>query len=206
MKKIIITLIVLFMLTLFPYKSLASVEMPSIVGDVASVGLAFLVNLVVHETGHAAVANHVGADGIGLHFMKKHGNKFFLGLSYVDHIDEKSRLPYSMGGEVAASYTFEYALSDYRHKPTTYNKALMFFSGTDFLWYSAYAFYLTDGDKSFDPNAVTNITGLSEGTIFSVALAQSLINAYRVYSGQDYIVPYFTVDKYSAVFNIRFAF
>ncbi len=206
MKKIIITIVALFMLMLFPFRSSASIKVPSLVSDFASVGLAFLTNLAVHETGHAAVANYVGADGIELHFMKKQGDKFFLGLSYVESIGEYSRLPYSMGGEVAASYTFEYALSDYRQKPTTYNKALMFFSGTDFLWYSIYAFYFTDGDDAFDPTAITNITGLSKGTIFGVALTQSLINAYRVHSGNDNIAPYFTLDKYSAVFNVRFTF
>ncbi len=206
MKKIIVIIVALFMLAFFPFRSSASVKVPSLVSDFASVGLAFLTNLVVHETGHAAVASYVGANGIDLQFMTKKDDRFFLGLSHVEHIDEKSRLPYSMGGEVAVSYTFEYALSDYRQKPSTYNKALMFFSGTDFLWYSIYAFYLTDGDEAFDPNAVVDITGLSKGTIFGVALTQSLINAYRIYSGNDNIAPYFTLDKYSAVFNVRFIF
>ena len=206
MKKIIITIVVLFMLMLFPFKSSASVEIPSVVSDFTKIGLAFFTNLAVHETGHAAVASYVGANGIDLQFLTKHDDKFFLGLSHVEQIDENSRLPYSMGGEVAASYTFEYALQGYRRQPSTYNKALMFFSGTDFLWYSIYAFYLTDGDDAFDPTAITNITGLSKGTIFGVALTQSLINAYRVYSGNDNITPYFTLDKYSAVFNVRFIF
>lgn len=206
MKKIIVIIVALFMLAFFPFRSSASVKAPSLVSDFASVGLAFLTNLVVHETGHAAVASYVGANGIDLQFMTKKDDRFFLGLSHVEHIDEKSRLPYSMGGEVAASYTFEYALQDYRRKPSAYNKALMFFSGTDFLWYSIYAFYLTDGNDAFDPTAITNITGLSKGTILGVALTQSLINTYRFYSGNDNIAPYFTLDKYSAVFNIRFIF
>lgn len=206
MKKIIVIIVALFMLAFFPFRSFASVKVPSLVSDFASVGLAFLTNLVVHETGHAAVASYVGANGIDLQFMTKKDDRFFLGLSHVEHIDEKSRLPYSMGGEVAASYTFEYALQDYRRTPSTYNKALMFFSGTDFLWYSIYAFYLTDGNDAFDPTAITNITGLSKGTILGVALTQSLINAYRVHSGNDNIAPYFTLDKYSAVFNVKFIF
>lgn len=206
MKKVTITIVALFMLMLFPFKASASVEIPLVVSDFAKIGLAFLTNLAVHETGHAAVASYVGANGIDLQFMTKKDDKFFLGLSHVEHIDEKSRLPYSMGGEFAVSYTFEYALSDYRQNPTTYNKALMFFSGTDFLWYSIYAFYLTDGDPAFDPTAIANITGLSKGTIVGVALTQSLINAYRIHSGNDNIAPYFTLDKYSAVFNVRFIF
>jgi hypothetical protein len=49
-------------------------------------------------------------------------------------------------------------------------------------------------------------TGISKDTIFSVALAKTLINAYRVYSGKDYVIPYFAADKHSASLNFRIHF
>ncbi len=194
-------------LMLIPYKSeVYGVDSSSITGGLVEIGTAFVTNLAIHESGHAAAASYVGADGISLAFLTKHNGKFFLGRANVESIDQKSRLPYSMGGEIASSLTFEYALHKYREKPTLFNKSLLLFSGTDFLWYSIYSFYISEGSPDFDPIAVTNETGFSKEVIFSVALAQALLNAYRVYSGYDRIVPYFTFDKYSVSFNIRVGF
>lgn len=207
MKKKIITILFLYAIVSTPFKPAAfALEPSSVLSGIAQIGMAFMTNLAVHESGHAAAASYVGADGISLNFFTKKGGKFFLGLSNVENIDKKSRLPYSLGGEVGANLTFEYALQRYRGEPTLYNKSLIFFSGTDFLWYSIYAFYLTDGDPSYDPIIISEETGLSKNIIFSVALAQTMINAYRVYSGQDRVVPYLSLDKYSAIFNLRFTF
>ena len=41
-----------------------------------------------------------------------------------------------------SSVGFEVTLESYRHKPTTFNRALMLFLGTDFLWYSLYSHQL----------------------------------------------------------------
>ena len=206
LKKIVLVLL-LYGIISFPFKPPAlAFEASSFFSGITQIGMAFMTNLAIHETGHAVVASYVGANGIDLNFFTNKDGNFFLGLSYVDKIDEKSRLPYSMGGEVAVNLTFEYALQEYRNKPTLYNKSLLFFSGTDFLWYSIYAFYLTNGHPHYDPVAISEETGLSTDVIFSVALAQTMINTYRVYSGQDRVIPYLTFDKYSALFNLRFTF
>lgn len=174
--------------------------------EVSPVGMAFLTNVVLHEIGHTVVADHVGAEGSSIEFFKSHNGQFFLGRSSVDRIDGRSKLPYGMGGAFAADLTFEYALQSYRKAPSLYNKSLLFFSGVDFLQYCIYAYYITDGHPSYDPVTISKTTGISKDVIFSAVLAKTAINAYRVYSGQDKVIPYFTVDKYSAVLNLRIAF
>lgn len=195
-----------------PHKSSAlDLEFSSILseaaqGGVAQVGMAFITNLALHELGHKVVGDYVGATGTSLNFLKKLDNKFFLGHSSYEQIDEKSILPFSMAGEVATDMVFEHALKAYRKSPNIYNKSLLFFSGTDFLWYSSYAFYLSKGHPHFDPISISKETGISRDMLFSVALAKTIVNAYRVYSGQDKIIPYFTIDKYSAFLNIGIPF
>ena len=182
------------------------IGLPSGIGDVFQVGAAFITNFTVHELGHEVVANYVGAKGSELNFLTSQNGSFFLGTSTVSEIDDKSRLPYHMGGEFFADMTFEHALKDYRQNPTTYNKSLVFFSGTDFAWYCLYAYYLSDGHSYYDPVSIQKETGLSKDTIFSIALAKTMVNTYRVYSGQDRVIPYFTVDKYSANLNLAITF
>jgi hypothetical protein len=181
-------------------------EWPSGLTDVIQIGAAFLTNLAVHEFGHEVVANYAGAEGSRLNFFQKSGGDFFLGTSHVDKIDERSVLPYTMGGEFFADLTFEHALKDYRNNPNTYNKSLLISSGADFLWYCLYAFYISGDNPSYDPITISKETGISRDTLFSVALAKTMINAYRVYSGNDVLVPYFRVDKYSASLNIMIPF
>ena len=105
-----------------------------------------------------------------------------------------------------SSVGFEVALKSYRHKPTTFNRALMLFLDTDFLWYSLYSLYLTPGHPGQDPVAIHRETGLSKATITSVAAVSTLLNAHRVLSGRDAVVPSFTFDKYSVMFNIKIPF
>lgn len=175
-------------------------------GRVVQIGATFMMNLALHELGHKVVGDYVGATGTSLNLFENRDGKFFLGHSSYKKIDDKSRLPFSMGGEMATDLTFEHALQNYRKNPNLYNKSLLFFSGTDFLWYSVYAFYLSNGHPHFDPISISKETGMSKDVIFSIALAKTMINAYRVYSGQDRIIPYFTVDKNSAFLNISMAF
>lgn len=182
------------------------IGLPSGPGDVFQFGSAFLTNLVVHEFGHEVVANNVGARGSQLSFFQSQDDSFFLGTSTVEEIDDNSRLPYHMGGEFFADITFEHALKSYRENPTTYNKSLLFFSGMDFAWYCMYAYYVTDENSYYDPVSVQEETGLSRDTIFSIVLAKTMINAYRVYSSQDRVVPYFTVDRHSANLNLAISF
>jgi hypothetical protein len=169
--------------------------------DIVQIGAAFLTNLAVHEFGHEVVANYVGAEGSRLNFFEKSGGDFFLGTSHVDKIDRRSNLSYTMGGEFFADLAFEHALKDYRTNPSTYNKSLLVTSGADFLWYCFYAYYISGDNPAYDPITISNETGLSRDTLFSVALAKTIINTYRIYSGNDVLVPYFKVDKYSTSLN-----
>ncbi len=182
-------------------------ELPKSVSDVAQVGLAFMTNLMIHEVGHAMVADHAGAKNSKLGFFSMEGDQFFLGTSSVTDIDNRSVLPYTMGGEFVVDQTFEHSLKAYRENPTMYNKSLMFFSGTDFLWYCFYAFYVAEEQHShFDPVTISEETGLSKDALFSVILAKTALNAYRIHSGEDKVIPYFTVDKYSASLNVGIPF
>lgn len=202
-------ILVIFLSTLSSNKAMA-IEFK----DIPAVGMAFLTNLGIHEAGHYIIADQSGAEGNSLNFFKKDKNSFFLGLSTVTNIDERARPSYHLAGEVAASYTFEFALQQYRnssaHSPiysSTYNKALLFFSMTDFLWYTAYAFYLSPHEnEKFDPIGIANSTGISRDTIFLIALAQSSLNAVRVYTNQDRFIPYYMLDRYSIGFGVKIPF
>jgi len=175
-------------------------------GRVFDIGAAFATNVIIHELGHDIVADYVGAEGSSLGFLQSKNGQFFLASSTVRTIDASARLPYSMGGEFAADFTFEYALSSYRTNPTLYNKSLMFFSGTEMLWYSIYAFYLSSGHDNLDPIAITRYGGISRETVLSVALAKTIMNAYRIYTGEDTVIPHFTVSDDSVTLNLTIAF
>ncbi len=175
--------------------------------DIPLIGLAFLTNLGIHETGHYVIANQAGAEGNTLNFFTKDKNSFFLGLSTVTKIDSKAKPGYHLAGEVASNYTFELALRKYRENNTTYNRALMFFSMTDFLWYTTYAFYVAPYQNGkFDPIGISNTTGIDREKIFLVALAHTSLNALRVYSGEDRVIPYYMLDKHFIGFGIKVPF
>ncbi len=175
--------------------------------DIPVVGIAFLTNLGMHETGHYLIANQAGAEGNTLNFFTKDKNSFFLGLSTVTKIDNKAKPAYHLAGEVASSYTFELALRKYRESDTTYNRALMFFSMTDFLWYTTYAFYVSPYKNSkFDPIGISNTTGIDRGKIFLVALAHTSLNALRAYTGEDRVIPYYMLDRNFIGFGVKVPF
>ncbi len=174
--------------------------------DIAAVGAAYLTHLGLHEIGHNVVAGEVGGDSNQMNFFKTENGNFFLGYSSSEGIPEESKLPYSIGGERMAGITFEYALQSYRKKPTTYNKALMFFSGTDFLWYTLYAYYVSPGNDSHDPNFIKEEMGCSKEALLSFAISKALLNTYRMYNEDANFVPMIALDKNSAVFLIRFSF
>lgn len=175
--------------------------------DVPAVGLAFLTNLSIHEAGHYVIADQSGAKGNHLNFFTRDRNSFFLGLSTVAEIDERARPAYHLAGEVAASYTFEMALKQYREKDTVYNRSLLFFSMTDFLWYSVYAFYLSPHEnEKFDPIGLSDSMRISRDTIFLVALTQSSLNAVRVLTHQDRLIPHFILDRYFVGFAVKAPF
>ncbi|OGQ07861.1 MAG: hypothetical protein A2W38_01010 [Deltaproteobacteria bacterium RBG_19FT_COMBO_58_16] len=175
-------------------------------GKLIDIGAAFATNIIIHELGHDIVADHVGAKGSSLGFLQSKNGQFFFASSTVQSIDASSRLSYHMGGEFAADFTFEYALDSYRAEPTLYNRSLMFFSGTEMLWYSLYAFYLSSGNDNLDPIAVTRYGGVSREAFLSVAIAKTVMNAYRIYSGKDTIIPHFMIDDDAVTLNLTMAF
>jgi len=176
----------------------------AVLSDLGQIGLAFITNIVIHESGHALVADQVGnAENINMKFFTKRGNGFSFGVTEVKNLDQKSKIPFIMGGEIANSYNFEYALLSYRQLPTTFNRSLMFFSGTDFLWYTVYSLYLSKGASHQDPVALKKETGVSKEAILGIALTQTILNYYRITSGTDKVIPYFTFDDTSVKFMVR---
>lgn len=149
------------------------------------------------------MAEMAGAHDNSLDFFSKKEGNFFLGLSTVGDIEERSRFTYIMGGEIATGLSFEVMLRNYRVYPTTYRRALLFFNGTEFLWYSIYAFYLAPfQDQRQDPIAISQETGLSREAVVAIAATQAALNLYRIYSGQDRIIPYFVFDEQAVSFLV----
>ncbi len=175
--------------------------------DSLEIGLAFVTNLALHESGHVLIAEGLGADETTFKFFGEENGSFFLGLSTATGIPDEALLPYRLGGEIASSYTFELALQGYRRRPTTYNRALLFFSGTDFFWYTVFAFYLApQEDRRYDPVGIRESTGFSRGAILAAATTQLAANAWRVASGSDAVAPSFSYDQRSALLNLTFRF
>jgi hypothetical protein len=173
--------------------------------DVFQVGAAFITHTFVHESGHYIVARMAGAKEVQLNFFTQKNGNLYLGLSTAIGLDHASSLSYKAAGEAAGSYLFDVALESYRIHPTTYNRALLFFSNTDFLSYTIYAFYINKSrNPSYDPVGIAKETGLSHEAILGLAFIQTALNAYRVYSGSDDIMPYFDLDSTWVEFGIRF--
>lgn len=175
--------------------------------DPLEIGLAFVTNLAIHEAGHVLMAEGVGAESATFKFFGEENGSFFLGLSTATGVPDESLLSYRLGGEIAASYTFEFALHSYRLQPTTYNQALMFFSGTDFFWYTVFAYYLAPHeDRRYDPVGIRESTGFPSGVILAAAATQLATNTWRAVSGSDAVAPSFSYDEESALFNLTFRF
>jgi hypothetical protein len=174
--------------------------------EVISVGAAYTTQLVLHEMGHQVVAQDTGAVGSRMHFLSNKGGQFYLGVSTYDNIPSKSRLPYALGGERMSGFTFDIALKSYRENPTTYNKALLFFSGADFLAYTLLANYLHPNASMHDPNLVREETGCSKEVLLSLVLSKTLLNAYRVANPEVNFAPEIWVDDRSAALLLRFPF
>ena len=175
-------------------------------GDVASIGVAYTTHLFFHEVGHQVVADDAGADSSHMSFFTQKNGKFYPGLSTYENIPEESILPYAVGGERMAGYTFEYALQSYRNRSTTFNKALMFFSCADFVVYTLLANYVSTGDTAYDPNLIREETGCSKELFLSLVLGKSLLNTYRIFNQNTHFVPMIAVDKKSAALLFRFTF
>ena len=174
--------------------------------DVVSIGAAYTSHLFFHEMGHQVVAEEVGADSPKINFFTRKNGRFYPGLSTYQNIPRESRLPYAVGGERMAGYTFEYALESYRREPTTYNKALMFFGCADFLAYTLLANYVHPENNMYDPNLIREETGLSKEALVSLVAVKTLMNTYRVFNENANFTPMIRVDKDSAAFMISFEF
>lgn len=209
-KRIHSKLIVLGFLSMFPITcnvGMASAfDFVEAAKDTFFIGAAYTTHLFFHEAGHQIVADDVGAKDHRMNFFTTKNGKFYPGLSTYQSIPEKSKLPYSLGGERMAGYTFEYALDSYRRKPTTYNKALMFFSSMDFLFYTALANYVESDNDMYDPNIIREETGVSKGTLIGMVALKSLLNVYRIMDKDADFIPRIEVDKDSAYFMIGFHF
>jgi hypothetical protein len=165
-----------------------------------------MTHLGMHEVGHQVVAEEVGADTPRMKFFTRNNGKIYPGLSTYKNIPKESKLPYAAGGERMAGYTFEYALHSYRQCPTTYNKALMFFSCADFVIYTLLANYVHPDDEVYDPNLIRAESGLSKGTLLSLVAAKSMLNAYRAFNDDANIFPMIKVTDDAAAFMIGFHF
>jgi len=174
--------------------------------DAASIGAAYTTHLFFHEMGHQVVAEEVGADSPKMHFFAVKDGKLYPGLSTYKNIPKESKLPYAVGGDRMAGYTFEYGLQSYHRNPSTYNKALMFFSCADFFAYTLLANYVHPDNDMYDPNLIREETGLSKELLLSLVMAKSLMNTYRVFNENANFTPIIRVDKDSAAFVIRFEF
>jgi hypothetical protein len=174
--------------------------------DLASIGSAYSMHLFLHEMGHQIVADDVGAKSHRMSFFTSQNGKFYPGVSLYKSIPEESKLPYAAGGERMAGYTFEYALQSYRQNPTTFNKALMFFSNVDFLAYTVMANYVYPDNNRYDPNIIREETGIGKEILLSFAAAKMLINTYRIFDEDVPFSPVIEVDKHSVFLKLRFNF
>jgi hypothetical protein len=174
--------------------------------DVASIGAAYMTHLSLHELGHQVVAEDVSADSPRMHFFTRRNGRFYPGLSTYKNIPEESKLPYAAGGDRMAGFTFEYALESYHNQPTTFNKALLFFSCADFFVYTLLGNYVHPENDMYDTNLIREETGLSKGALLSIVAVKSFLNAYRVVNEDARLFPMIAVDNKSAAFLIGFEF
>ena len=174
--------------------------------DLTAMGLAYSTHIFFHELGHQVVADEVGAEAHNMSFMTRRNGQFYFGLSTYKSMPAESKLAYAAGGDRMAGYTFEYALQSYRNHPTTFNKALLFFSGADFLIYTLIANYQNPENDTYDPNLIRKETGCSKETLLGMVAAKTFTNAYRVMNEDANFIPYISVDKHSALFMVQFHF
>lgn len=174
--------------------------------DMVSIGTAYTTHLFLHELGHQVVAQEVGATGTEMHFLTNNNGHFYAALSTYRTMPDRSKLPYAVAGDRMAGFTFDYALKSYREKPTTYNKALMLFTGADFLVYTVIANYIHPHGNMYDPNLIREETGCSKTLLLSLVLGKTLVNAYRVANPDVSFAPEIWVDKDSAALLLRFPF
>lgn len=174
--------------------------------DVASIGAAYTTHILLHEMGHHVVAQEAGADSAKMSFFTQKDGTFYPGLSTYKNIPQKSKLSYAVAGERMAGFTFEYAMQSYHREPTTYNKALMFFSCADFVVYTLLANYASPENDMYDPNLIRQETGCGKELLLGMVMAKSVLNTYRVMNPDANFAPLIWLDKRSAALMLRFHF
>lgn len=174
--------------------------------DLVDIGMAYMTHLYLHELGHQVVADEVKADNHQIQFLKQDKGQYYLGLSTYDEIPEKSKLAYAVGGDRMAGLTFEYGLASYRERPTTFNKALIFFTTVDFIGYTLLSNYVHSGDNMYDPNLIRSETGMSKELLLGMVVTKALVNGYRFVSGSDRLTPEIRTDTHSAAFLLNYHF
>lgn len=174
--------------------------------DLVDIGMAYMTHLYLHELGHQVVADEVEADNHEIQFLKQDKGQYYLGLSTYDKIPEKSKLAYAVGGDRMAGLTFEYGLASYRERPTTFNKALIFFTTVDFVGYTLLSNYVHSGDNMYDPNLIRSETGMSKELLLGMVVTKALVNSYRFVSGSDRLTPEIRTDTHSAAFLLNYHF
>jgi hypothetical protein len=203
--KIAIGLITLLSLITFGKRAFAF-DLKEAVEDSVSVVLAYTTHLFLHELGHQLVADEVGAEATQMDFFKFKNGNFYPGLSTYKNMPNESKLPYAAAGERMAGFTFEYAFESYRNTPTAFNKALLFFSGADFLLYTVLGNYVFPDNKMYDPNIIREESGCSKEALLGIVLAKSLINTYRVVNKEVNFIPQLNMNRSSASLSIRINF
>jgi hypothetical protein len=174
--------------------------------DVVDIGMAYATHLYLHELGHQVIADEVDAENHQIQFMKQKKGQYYLGLSTYDQIPEKSKLAYAVGGDRMAGLTFEYGLASYRERPTSFNKALLFFTSVDFVGYTLLSNYVHSGDNMYDPNLIREETGVSKELLLGMVMTKALVNGYRIFSGSDRLTPEIRTDTSSAAFVLNYHF
>ncbi|MDJ0784992.1 MAG: hypothetical protein QNJ22_23700 [Desulfosarcinaceae bacterium] len=174
--------------------------------DLVDIGMAYMTHLYFHELGHQVIADEVGADNHQIQFLKQEKGQYYLGLSTYDRIPDKSKLAYAVGGDRMTGLTFEYALSSYREKPTTFNKSLLFFTTVDFVGYTLLSNYVHSTDNMYDPNLIREETGMSKELLLGMVATKALVNTYRLVSGSDRLTPEIRTDTHRAAFVLNYHF
>jgi len=174
--------------------------------DIIDIGAAYITHLTSHEMGHQFAAVEVGAKGSDLSILTTSNDNFYLMLSTYKTIPLESTLTYAIAGEKMSGVTFEHALASYREMPTTYNKALMFFTTANFVAYTVIANYMFPDADMYDPNVIRKETGISKEALLGLVLTKSLINVYRIYNEDFNMLPMIETTKNSAALVFKFSF
>ncbi len=174
--------------------------------DVASIGAAYTSHIFLRALGHEAFNDEVGSDFHRMRFFTHETGTFYPELSLYENIPGKLNLSYVLDNDLMTGFTSEYALQSYRRQPTTFNKALMFFSGVDF-FANTFLFNRDEQDNDIlDPDLDQEKAGFTKGMMLSMVAATTLLNAYRVMDRDANFIPMISLGTNGAFFMLHFDF